>query len=96
MTNSTCPKCGKPVLLTAFQNVRSGRWVVLPLEEAFGNEIEANFGVLPDETHEATTIKGETVGPYPVSEHGRMSPYNTYRTHNPSHFLEPEGHAHES
>lgn len=78
------PNCKIDVIYTAFQNERTGTWVILPLEQA---EDEGDFTVL-QATHETVDIMKRPVGTYLISIHRP----GFYRTHRPSHFLEPGSH----
>lgn len=78
-----CTECDKEIWYSAFQNTRSGRWVILPLEA----KASGDFWMDENDLHETVDILGEPAGSYPVAYHesGGFIP------HNPSHFL---GHTH--
>jgi len=79
------PNCKVDVIYTAFQNHRTGTWIILPLEKG---ENEGDFEIL-QRTHETVDIMKQPAGEFPVSEEldGIGIGPEFYRTHRPSHFL---------
>lgn len=86
MSKSTCPECGADVELTAVENIRNGKWTILPLN--YEDTPGGDFKIL-EASHDAVDIMGEYAGTYPIAEY--TPGVGNHSTHNPSHYL---GHQH--
>lgn len=85
---STCPKCGEEVVLASVHNIRNNKWTIVPLDAAPAPDGQGSFAFRQGMSvlHDAVDIMGEVVGEFPVAEY--VPGVGTYKTHNPSHYLE--------